>query len=43
MNLHKIVNGINNKPNQTGLPVKIVAIDGHGGSGKSTLAEKLAK
>lgn len=25
------------------MPVKIVAIDGHGGSGKSTLAAKLAK
>ena len=25
------------------LPIKIVAIDGHGGSGKSTLAELLAK
>ncbi|MCA9334485.1 (d)CMP kinase [Candidatus Saccharibacteria bacterium] len=27
----------------SGMPIKIVAIDGHGGSGKSTLAVKLAK
>jgi len=25
------------------MPIKVLAIDGHGGSGKSTLAEALAK
>ncbi len=28
---------------QRGMPIKVLAIDGHGGSGKSTLAEVLAK
>jgi uridine kinase len=31
------------KPIIGGMPVRIIAIDGHGGAGKSTLAERLAK
>ncbi len=37
-----ITTRINQSPNRNNMPVKIIAIDGHGGSGKSTLAKLLA-
>ncbi len=43
MSTEEIAKRIKEVPIVAGMPVKIVAVDGHGGSGKSTLAEKLAK
>lgn len=43
MKFEEIIEGINKKSAPTGLPIRIIAIDGRGGSGKSMLAEKLAK
>ena len=41
--LADIKNQIINKPNDSKLPIKLVAIDGHGGSGKTTLAKELGE
>lgn len=40
--LEEIRRAIETKPNISNLPIKLVAIDGHGGAGKSTLAAQLA-
>lgn len=42
-NTDGIADSIKRSKVASGMPVKIVAVDGHGGSGKSTLAAKLAK
>lgn len=39
----QIVKAIKSKPILNAMPVKLVAIDGHGGAGKTTLSKKLAK
>lgn len=41
--MSELLQAIQNAPLAPDMPVKIVAVDGHGGSGKSTLAAKLAK
>lgn len=41
--MRELSQAIQDAPLTSDMPVKIVAIDGHGGSGKSTLAAKLAK
>lgn len=43
MSTEEIAKRIKEAPVIAGLPVKIVAVDGHGGSGKSTLALELAE
>ncbi len=42
VDLQKITDGIAASKAPDNMPVKIVAIDGHGGAGKSTLAKQLA-
>ena len=41
--MRELVEAIQNALPTPGMPVTVVAVDGHGGSGKSTLAAKLAK
>ena len=41
--IETIVGEIRKAETKKGMPVKVVAVDGHGGSGKSTLAKKLSE